>query len=138
MLLMPRSFKYKKKQKGKAFNKINNIITFQDIKFDVIKLVSVSQSRLSAKQINSIYYTINKRIKKIGIIKLNIFPHNPITSKPIEVRMGKGKGNVSHWVFNVKAGFVLLEIRTSFFLQAYKALRLSQIKLPMKTKILFF
>lgn len=138
MLLFPRSFKYKKRQKGKNFNKIDNVITFKTIKFNTIKLVAISCGRLTAKQINSISLCINKLMKKIGQVHLNIFPHNPISKKPLEVRMGKGKGNVDHWVFNVKAGFNLCEIKTNFLMQGCKALKLAQIRLPIKTKILFF
>lgn len=138
MLLSPRSFKYKKKQKGKVFNRIDNIIPFKSIRFETIKLISFCHGRVSAKQINSIFLTLNKFIKKIGVIKLNLFPHNPISKKPIEVRMGKGKGNVDHWVFNVKAGFILCEIQTLFKVKAYKALKNAQIRLPIKTKILSY
>ena len=138
MLISPRSFKYKKKQKGKLFNRIDNLTNFKFIKFDTIKLVASSHGRISAKQINSISLTINKIIKKIGIFKLNLFPHNPITKKPIEVRMGKGKGNVDHWVFNVKVGFLICEIQTLFKAKAYIALKSAKIRLPIKTKILSY
>lgn len=138
MLLLPRSFKYKKRQKGKNFNKLDNIITFQNIKFNNIKLVSISSGRLKSKQINSMFSCINKSMKKLGLITLQIFPHNPISKKPLEVRMGKGKGNVDHWAFNVKVGFVLCEIKTNFLKQAIKAFKLGQIRLPIKTKIIFF
>jgi len=64
MLLSPRDFKYKKRQKGKKFNKLDNIITFQNINFNTIKLVSLSSSRLKSKQINSIFMLLNKSLKK--------------------------------------------------------------------------
>jgi len=138
MLLSPRDFKYKKRQKGKKFNKLDNIITFQNINFNTIKLVSLSSSRLKSKQINSIFMLLNKSLKKTGLIKLKIFPHYPISKKPLEVRMGKGKGNVDHWAFNIKVGFTLCEINTKFYIKAIKALKLAQIRLPIKSKILFF
>jgi large subunit ribosomal protein L16 len=138
MLLLPRFFKYKKKQKGKVFNRIDNIIEFKSIHFNSIKLIALSHGRITAKQINSIYLTLNKSLKKIGIVKLNLFPQNPISKKPVEVRMGKGKGNVDHWVFNVKVGFIICEIQTTFKNKVYSALKMAQIRLPIKTKILFF
>lgn len=138
MLLLPRFFKYNKIQKGKAFNKINNIISFKNIKFDTIKLIAISHGRLYSKQINSISFVMNKIIKKLGTIKLNVFPHNPITKKPNEVRMGKGKGSVSSWGFNLKPGFTICEINTNYFSLSYKALKMAQIRLPIKTKILIF
>lgn len=137
MLLLPRSFKYKKKQKGKVFNKIDNIIAFKNIQFGTLSLISTSHSRITSKQINSICLAINKVIKKVGVLKLNIFPHNPITKKPIEIRMGKGKGHVDHWVFNLKAGFEICRIQSLYLTQAYKALKNAQIRLPVKTKISF-
>jgi ribosomal protein L16/L10AE len=75
MLLMPRSFKYKKRQKGKSFNKLDNVITFQNIKFNTIKLVSVSSGRLKSKQINSIFLCINKSLKKLGKIYFKVFKY---------------------------------------------------------------
>ena len=79
----------------------------------------------------------NKQIKKLGRLKVNIFPHTPISKKPIEVRMGKGKGNVDHWIFKVKPGFILYEIETIFIPIAIKALQRGQVRLPIKTKIIF-
>lgn len=135
MRLLPRSFKYKKKQKGKSFNKIDSAVWFQNIKFNCIKLISCSHGRLSSQQFNSIQFSINKIMKRIGRVRFNIFPHTPITKKPIEVRMGKGKGNVDHWVFNCKVGFTLCEIQTNFKSKAVLALKAAQIRLPIKTKI---
>jgi large subunit ribosomal protein L16 len=138
MLLLPRFFKYKKKQKGKAFNKIDNIIVFKTIKFNTIKLIAISHGRLYSNQINAVHFVINKIIKKLGKINLNLFPHNPITKKPIEVRMGKGKGNVDSWSFNVKPGFTICEVQCNYLNIAHKALKMAQIRLPVKTKILKF
>jgi len=137
MLLLPRSFKYKKKQKGKTFNKIDNILVFRNIKFGSLKLIALSNARLYSKQINSIFFVINKIIKKTGTSTSNVFPHNPITKKPIEIRMGKGKGSVNSWSFNCKPGFTICEIQTLHFTVALKALKMAQIRLPVKTKILF-
>jgi large subunit ribosomal protein L16 len=80
--------------------------------------------------------SLSKKIKKQGRVKVNIFPDTPISKKPIEVRMGKGKGNVDHWVFKVKPGFILFEVETSSISTAIKALEAGQIRLPIKTKII--
>jgi len=138
MLMSPRKSKYKKKQKGKSFNKLDHIWTLQTLKFDRIKLVALSSGRIYAKQINSIYFVMNKIIKKLGKIKLNLFPNTPISKKPVEVRMGKGKGNVDSWSFNLKPGFTICEINTKSKSFAYKALKMAQIRLPVKSKILVF
>jgi large subunit ribosomal protein L16 len=138
MLLNPRNFKYKKQQKGKSFKIIlGRRPCLTALKFGSIGLKALSSGRLTAQQINAVRQCINKRIKKLGRLKVNIFPHTPISKKPIEVRMGKGKGNVDHWVFNVKPGFILYEIETTFQSIALKALQSGQIRLPIKTKIIF-
>ena len=138
MLLSPRNFKYRKQQKGKSFNKVigGSNSGLVSLKFGSIGLKALSSGRLTAKQINSVRQSINKQIKKLGRLKVNIFPHTPITKKPVEVRMGKGKGNVDHWVFKVKPGFILYEIETLYIGVALKALKLGQARLPIKTKII--
>ena len=138
MLLSPRRFKYRKQQKGKSVNRISvNSKDNKKLMFGSIGLKSLESGRLTAKQIQSVRQVINKKIKKIGRLKVNVFPQVPVSKKPVEVRMGKGKGNVDHWVFKVKAGVVLYEIETNSILTSIKALELSQRRLPLKTKIKF-
>ncbi len=138
MLLSPRRFKYRKQQKGKSVNRISvNSKDNKKLMFGSIGLKSLESGRLTAKQIQSVRQVINKKIKKIGRLKVNVFPQVPVSKKPVEVRMGKGKGNVDHWVFKVKAGVVLYEIETNSILTSIKALELSQRRLPLKTKIIF-
>jgi len=138
MLLSPRKSKYRKRQKGKSFNSVwSSNSSGLGLQFGVVGLKSLESGRLTAKQIQSVYNAINKKIKKVGRLKSNVFPHLPVTRKPIEVRMGKGKGNVDHWVFNVKAGFILYEIETSSPTSAILAFKSSQIRLPFKTRIIF-
>ena len=78
---------------------------------------------------------IRKAIKKFGRITSNLVADTPVTQKPIEVRMGKGKGNVSHWVCKVQIGTILCEIETSMIQIGLKALKSVQYRLPFKTKI---
>ena len=138
MLLSPRHFKYRKQQKGKSVNRISvNSKDNKKLMFGSVGLKSLESGRLTAKQIQSVKQVINKKIKKIGRLKINTFPQVPISKKPVEVRMGKGKGNVDHWVFKVKAGVILYEIETIFLSTSIKALELSQRRLPIKTKIIF-
>jgi len=138
MLLSPRNFKYKKQQKGRSINKIigSSNTGLVPLKFGSVGLKALTPGRLTGKQIQSVRQSISKQIKKLGRLKVNIFPHTPISKKPIEVRMGKGKGNVDHWVFKVKPGLVLYEIETPFLSTAIKALKRGQIRLPIKTKII--
>ena len=138
MLLSPRRFKYRKQQKGRSVNRVSvNSKENNNLLFGSIGLKSLESGRLTAKQIQSVKQVINKKIKKIGRLKVNVFPQVPISIKPVEVRMGKGKGNVDHWVFKVKAGVVLFEVETTFLSASIKALELSQRRLPLKTKIIF-
>jgi large subunit ribosomal protein L16 len=138
MLSFPRRSKFKKQQKGKSFNRINSTSTdLYSLKFGSVGLKALNSGRLSSKQIESVRQAISKVIKKQGRLKINIFPDTPISKKPIEVRMGKGKGAVDHWIFKVKAGFVLYEIETAFISLAVKALESGQIRLPIKTRIVF-
>ena len=135
MSFIPRQYKYKKQQKGKSFNKIQNVTCLNELKFGSFSLKSIDFGRLNAKQIESMYQSINKIIKKNGRIVLKVFAHTPVSKKPIEVRMGKGKGNVDHWIAKIKAGTVLCEIESSSKLLAFKALHLAQLRLPIRTKI---
>jgi large subunit ribosomal protein L16 len=138
MLLSPRKFKYRKQQKGKSTNRVS--VTSKNKKrlmFGSVGLKSMEPGRLTAKQMQAVRQVVNKKIKKIGRLKINVFPFTPISKKPVEVRMGKGKGNVDHWVFKVKAGVSLYEIETSYTSIAVRALELGQRRLPFKTKIIF-
>ena len=135
MLLAPRRFKYRKQQKGKSFNRVSG--NQSCLQSGSVGLKAVTPGRLTAKQIQAVRQAIHKKIKKLGRLTVNAFPQTPISKKPIEVRMGKGKGNVDHWVFKVKAGVVLYEVETSYIQIAVKALQAGQIRLPMQTKIIF-
>jgi large subunit ribosomal protein L16 len=137
-MLSPRKTKFKKQQKGKSFNRINSTsVELNLLNFGSIGLKALAPGRLTSKQIEAVRQSINKVIKKQGRLKINIFPDTPISKKPIEVRMGKGKGGVDHWVFKVKPGFVLYEIETAFRSLAIKALEAGKIRLPIKTRIIF-
>ena len=137
MLSFPRKTKFKKQQKGKAFNRINSAsIEPYSLKFGSIGLKALTSGRLTAKQIESVRQSISKIIKKQGHLRINIFPDTPISKKPIEVRMGKGKGAVDHWVFKVKPGYILCEIVTDQVEIGVKALTMVKKKLSIKTKII--
>ena len=80
---------------------------------------------------------MNKILKKTGQIKINIIADTPISKKPIEIRMGKGKGSVDHWIAKVNSGTVIFEIETASKILAVNALKAAQIKLPINTKIIY-
>jgi large subunit ribosomal protein L16 len=135
MLFTPKKFKFKKQQKKTNFNKINSNLNFKIN--NNLCLKALSFGRVTSKQLVSIRQTINKNIKKVGKIKFNIFPHTPITKKPKEIRMGKGKGSVDHWISKIKAGQIICEIKTESFSQGIKALKLARFRFPLKTKIVY-
>jgi len=132
MFLQPKKTKYKKVKKGKL-SKLE--FKSNSLKFGEIGLKTKASGLISAVQIESARRTIGRKIKKKGKIWIRIFPNLPITSKPTESRMGKGKGSVSHWVSRVKSGTVLFEVCGVPVHIAKEALRSGSAKLPIKTII---
>lgn len=106
MFLQPKKTKYKKNRKG-TLKKIE--YGANKLKFGTIGLKALESGCISAKQIESARQAINRRLKRNGKIWIRIFPHISVTAKPIEVRMGKGKGSVKHWISKVKRGLVLFD-----------------------------
>ena len=135
-MFTPKKSKFKKQQKGKFFNHINSPVAADQLCFGSLGLKAVSFNRMTSKQTETMRQSLSKLIKKTGKIIINIFPNVPISQKPLEVRMGKGKGSVSHWAFKVKPGFILCEIITDQMKVAKKALLLLKKKLNIKTKII--
>jgi len=132
LLLQPRKFKYKKLRKGKLKKFIYN----SKLNFGLIGLKTTESGFITSKQIESARQAISRKIKKKGgKIWIKIFPKTPITKKPNEVRMGKGKGNLSHWAAKVRGGSIVFEIGGVNKNVAIKAFRTGGAKLPIKTKI---
>lgn len=133
MHLQPRSTKFKKTRKRRQNTKLEfkaNKLSFGDI-----GLKSTVSGTITARQIEAARQTITRKIKRKGKIWIRIFPHTPVTSKPTESRMGKGKGAVSHWCAYVKGGTTLFEICGVSKSIAVEALKSGSYKLPVKTKI---
>ena len=132
MLLQPKKFKYKKLRKGKLKKFVYN----SKLDFGLIGLKSTESGLITSKQIESARQAISRKIKKKGgKIWIKIFPNTPITKKPNEVRMGKGKGNLSHWAAKIRGGSIIFEIGGVNKKIAIKAFRTGGAKLPVKTKI---
>jgi len=107
VLLQPKKFKYKKLRKGKLKKFVYN----SKLNFGLIGLKSTESGLITSKQIESARQAISRKIKKKGgKIWIKIFPNIPITKKPNEVRMGKGKGNLSHWAAKIRGGSIIFEI----------------------------
>jgi len=132
-MLQPKRLKYKKKQKGriKGLSQRGNILSF-----GVFGLKSLEPAWISARQIEAARIALTRYMKRQGQIWIRIFPDKPITKKPAEVRMGKGKGAPEYWVAVVKPGRMLFECDGVSFDVANEALRLAAQKLPVKTKFI--
>lgn len=131
MLLQPKRIKYKKVKKGKLarFNYKSNL------NFGTIGLKTLESGFISARQIEAARQAISRQIKKKGKLWIKIFPNTPITKKPTEVRMGKGKGPFSHWAAKIKGGAVIFEICGVNKKTAIKAFNTGSAKLPLRTKV---
>lgn len=133
---IPKKTKYKKEQKKIQFKRIRKPYSLNNIFFGQIGLKATSFGILTQKQIEMLKNTINKYIKKTGKLKINIFAFSPLTKKPLEVRMGKGKGAVNSWIAKIRSGTMICEIKTNKYTTAIKALSSVKYKLPFKSKIL--
>ena len=131
----PSKTKFKKYQKGKSFNRIK--INKMQLKCGQIGLRSLVSSRVTTKQLMMLYKNIKKKMKKKGRVVISVFPQAPITKKPTEVRMGKGKGSFSFFVARVSAGCTICEVLTPNKVLAIKVLKNVRSKLPLKTRIFF-
>ena len=131
-MLQPKRTKFRKMQKGRNTGLAQRGNT---VAFGQIGLKSVSRGRMTARQIEAARRTITRKIKRGGKIWIRVFPDKPITEKPLEVRMGKGKGPVEYWVAEIKPGKMLYEIEGVSDELASEALKLAAAKLPFKTTI---
>lgn len=129
-MLQPKRTKFRKQAKGKnrGMAHVANKVSFGEYGLKVVE-----RGRITARQIESGRRAINRHVKRGGKIWIRIFPDVPVTTKPLEVRMGKGKGNVEYWVAKVQPGRVVYEIEGVPEDVAREALRRASAKLPMKT-----
>ena len=132
MFLQPRNTKYRKARKGRL-KKLE--FKSNSVKFGELGLKAQVAGMITANQIEAARRTIARKIKRKGKIWIRIFPDLPITAKPTESRMGKGKGAVSYWVARVRGGTTLFEICGIPRHVAVEALKAGSKKLPVKTKI---
>lgn len=129
-MLQPKRTKFRKQQKGRnrGLANVGNKVSFGEY-----GLKSVDRGRITARQIEAARRAINRYIKRGGKIWIRIFPDVPVTKKPLEVRMGKGKGAVEYWVSKIQPGRVLYEIEGVTEEVAREAFRRAAAKLPVKT-----
>ena len=129
-MLQPKRRKYRKEQKGRNTGKATrgNAVSFGEF-----GLKAMGRGRLPARQIESARRAMTRHIKRGGKIWIRIFPDTPVTKKPIEVRMGKGKGNVEYWVAKIQPGKMLYEMEGVTEEVAREAFALAAAKLPIQT-----
>ncbi len=132
-MLMPKRVKYRKQMRGRMKGKARR---GAEVHFGDLGLQSLEPGWITARQIEAARRAIVRALKRRGKVWIRIFPDKPVTQKPAETRMGKGKGNVEFWVSVVKPGRVLFEVGGGLPEEtAREALRLASYKLPVKTKI---
>ena len=129
-MLQPKRTKFRKQHTGR-----NNgtALRGSNVSFGEYGLKSVSRGRMTARQIEAARRAISRHVKRGGKIWIRVFPDKPITKKPLEVRMGKGKGSVEYWVAQIKPGTMLFEIEGVSEELAREAFELAAAKLPVKT-----
>ncbi|WWP01569.1 MAG: 50S ribosomal protein L16 [Candidatus Dasytiphilus stammeri] len=127
-MLQPKRTKFRKMQKGRNRGLSNN-----QIEFGSFGLKAITRGQLTSRQIEAARRALNRAIKRQGKIWIRVFPDKPITKKPLEVRMGKGKGNVEYWVAVIQPGKIIYEMDGVNEDLAREAFKLASAKLPLKT-----
>lgn len=132
-MLMPKRTKFRKQQRGRRTGKATRGNT---LAFGSYGLQAREACWLTANQIEAARVAITRHVKRVGKLWIRVFPDKPVTKKPLETRMGKGKGAPEFWVAVVRPGLVLFELEGVPPLMAREAMRLAAHKLPIKTKFL--
>ena len=132
-MLSPKRTKFRKMQKG---NNKGTAYRGSDVSFGDFAMQAVEPGRLTARQIEAARMAITRHVKRVGKLWIRVFPHRPVTKKPLEVRLGGGKGAPEEWCALVQPGRVMYEIRGVSEETAKEAFRLASHKLPMQCKFL--
>ncbi|MBO8131448.1 MAG: 50S ribosomal protein L16 [Candidatus Marinimicrobia bacterium] len=131
-MLAPKKVKYRKQQRGR----MKGIATRgNEVCFGEYGLKALEPGWITSRQIEAVRVAITRKVRKHGKLWIRIFPDKPVTKKPAETRMGKGKGSPEFWVAVVKPGRILFEVEVEDESQAIEAFRIGSHKLPIKTKI---
>jgi large subunit ribosomal protein L16 len=131
-MLSPKRTKFRKLHKGRIKGEAKGGF---DLNFGTFGLKAIEPERITARQIEAARRAMTRHMKRQGRVWIRIFPDVPVTQKPTEVRMGKGKGSVEYWAAKVKPGRVMFEIDGVSEPVAREALRLAAMKLPIKSRI---
>ncbi len=133
-MLAPKKVKYRKKQKGRRRGLAYRGST---LNFGDYGVIALDAAWITSRQIESARVAISREMKRSGKLWIRIFPDKPVTKKPAETRMGKGKGAPEYWVAVVKPGRIMFEFEGVDLETAKEAARLAGHKMPIKTKIIF-
>ena len=131
-MLQPKRTKFRKMHKGRIHGEAKGGF---DLNFGTYGLKATEPDRVTARQIEAARRAMTRHMKRQGRVWIRIFPDVPVTQKPTEVRMGKGKGSVEYWAAKVKPGRVMFEIDGVTEAVAREALRLAAMKLPIKSRV---
>ena len=132
-MLAPKKMRFRKAFKGRIHGQATR---GNQIVYGVYGLQSLQAERITSRQIEAARQAMTRKIKRAGRIWIRIFPHLPVTRKPQEVRMGRGKGNPEFYVARVKPGTIMFEMSGVEISLAQEAMRLAAHKLPVKTKFI--
>jgi len=127
---MPKKVKYRKVHRGR----MKGLAKARTVAFGEFGLAAVEPGWVTARQIESMRMAVNRAVKKIGKLYLRLFPHKPVTKKPAETRMGKGKGSPEFWVSVVKREAMIIEVEGVSRELAKKILKSASYKLPIRTR----
>ncbi len=130
-MLQPKRTKFRKQHKGRIHGEAKG---GTELAFGTYGLKAAQPERITARQIEAARRAMTRHMKRQGRVWIRVFPDTPVTSKPTEVRMGKGKGSVDFWAAKVKPGRIMFEIDGVGESVAREALRLAAMKLPIKTR----
>ena len=131
--LLPSRTKYRKVQKGRLRGKAQRGTT---LAFGTFGIQALRSGYMTSSQIEAARVAITRHLKRKGKVWIRVFPHKPVTKKPAETRMGKGKGPVEKWVATIKPGHVLFEVAGCSLTLAREALRLADGKLPFRCRFI--
>lgn len=131
-MLQPKRTKFRKQHKGRIHGEAKG---GSDLNFGTFGLKATEPERVTARQIEAARRAITRHMKRQGRVWIRVFPDVPVSSKPTEVRMGKGKGSVDYWAAKVKPGRIMFEIDGVAEAIAREALRLGAMKLPVTTRV---
>lgn len=133
MPLQPARTKHRKVQKG---SNAGNAKGGDYLAFGDCGIQALSRGKLTAAQIEAARVAINRHLKRKGKVWIRVFPHKPVTKKPLETRMGKGKGPVEYYVAAIKPGVILFEVSGVSMSLAREAMRLADAKIPMRCRFI--